>query len=356
MPDPTGLPTPYPEINALLSELLSAIREVLGAHFVGMYLDGSLAAGGFDSASDIDFVVVTDVDVDDGLFLALQALHERFNRLDSPWAIQLEGSYVSLAGVRRYDPQHARFPNIERGLGERLKIVDHDGWFTLHRHLLRAGGITLAGPPPHTLVDPVSTLQLRRAALQVLDSWAAHFSDRPEVLDFGGYQCYVVLTVCRILYTLQSGGVASKQISAEWAREALGMPWRELVERALVGRLQPRQKADAADIRASLDFIRFAQQASQPVRSFLHCEICSQLEDVETSFSKYGWPEMDRPLPPSAARLEVVEALTDYDPENHHIRRCRLCATRYQYDWSYDYLVNGSEDEERLARLVRLAW
>jgi len=53
--------TVYPEVNAVLQELLSGARALLGPRFVGMYLDGSLAIGDFDPGkSDLDFVVVTE--------------------------------------------------------------------------------------------------------------------------------------------------------------------------------------------------------------------------------------------------------------------------------------------------------
>lgn len=81
------------------------------------------------------------------------------------------------------------------------------------------------------------------------------------------------------------------------------------------------------------------------------CEICRELRDVETSFYKWGWDEQDRPLPPAASRLVPAEALDSYEKERHHLKRCPLCGTFYQYDWTYEYLSNGSEDEERLVRL-----
>ncbi len=81
------------------------------------------------------------------------------------------------------------------------------------------------------------------------------------------------------------------------------------------------------------------------------CEICRQLGDVDTSFSKYGWPENTTSLEPAAGQLELVAA--EYrDVERHHFRRCSLCGTYYQYDLTYEYLVNGSEDSEELRRLT----
>jgi hypothetical protein len=82
------------------------------------------------------------------------------------------------------------------------------------------------------------------------------------------------------------------------------------------------------------------------------CEICSQLKDVETSFYKWGWDEMDRPLPIAAARLVQVMTLDAYEPALRSLRQCPLCGTGYLYESSYEYLVNGSEDEEVLTRLT----
>jgi len=53
-------PTPYPDVNIVLHVLLKNVQTVLGNHFIGMYVYGSLASGDFDpQRSDIDFLVVT---------------------------------------------------------------------------------------------------------------------------------------------------------------------------------------------------------------------------------------------------------------------------------------------------------
>jgi hypothetical protein len=81
------------------------------------------------------------------------------------------------------------------------------------------------------------------------------------------------------------------------------------------------------------------------------CPVCGMLRDVETSFSKYGSPSMDRPLPEAAARLEIVPSLGEEDPRKGHTRRCPSCGAFFAYRLTYEYLVNGSEDEETLTRL-----
>jgi hypothetical protein len=235
---------------------------ILGSHFIGMYLDGSLASGDFDEDSDIDFVVVTDEDISGDLFSELQQMHDRIATIDSPFAVQLEGSYISRQGLRRFDPGHALHPNIERGNGERLKMVYHDDWWIIHRYILRERGITITGPAPQTLLDPVSPDDLRRAMLSILRGWATQILNHPNKINSRGYQSYVVLSLCRILYTLQFGDVVSKPVSARWAKETLDGQWVSLIDRAWEGRHHPEASADPEDINGTLEFIRFTLEYS----------------------------------------------------------------------------------------------
>ncbi len=46
----------YPEITFLLHELLEGMRNILKERLIGVYLEGSLANGRFDTASDVDFL------------------------------------------------------------------------------------------------------------------------------------------------------------------------------------------------------------------------------------------------------------------------------------------------------------
>ena len=259
-------PTAFPEVNAILQELLKSVQSILGSHIIGMYLDGSLTSGDFDQDSDIDFIVVTDEDISGDLFLTLQAMHDRIAAIDSLWAIQLEGSYISQHALRRYDPEHALHPNIERGTGERLKMADHGEVWAIHRYVLRERGITVIGPSPQTLIDSVSPNELRRAMLPALHGWATQILNNPDWIIGRGYQSYVVLTLCRILYTLQLGDVVSKPKAARWANETVGERWEALIDRAWVGRHNGQLTADTDDINQTLDFIRYALERSQQVK------------------------------------------------------------------------------------------
>ncbi len=136
------------------------------------------------------------------------------------------------------------------------------GWVML-RHVLRERGVTLASPAPRTLIDPVPPDELRQAALAELHNWEAPLLDNPAQIENRGYQSYIVLTLCRILYTLQFGEIVSKQVAAHWAQETLDQRWSTLTERAWAGRKNPGLKAASGDVNGTLEFIQYALERSQ---------------------------------------------------------------------------------------------
>ncbi len=264
-------PTPYADINTLLRELLAGVQTILGSHLIGIYLEGSLANGDFDASSDVDFVVVSDIVIDEErtpeLFAALYAMHERIAAGESSWAIQLEGSYLSQHALRRYDRTDALHPNLERGPGERLKMVLHDESWVTHRHILRQHGITLLGPPIQTLVDPVTPADLRLGMQVILRRWVAPMLENPAPIASPGYQSYIVLSLCRILYTLHHGAVVSKRVAAQWAMETVAKPWATLIKHAEQTRDSGEWAAPADPMPDTLAFMRYILAESQSVEN-----------------------------------------------------------------------------------------
>lgn len=258
---------PDPDARQIFDRLVTSMRETLGGELVALYLDGSLTNGDFDVDSDIDFVAVTRGEIPEATFQALQEMHDRIAALDSIWAIQLEGSYLSARAVRRFDPAYVLYPNIERGRGERLKLARHAAAWDIHRWVLRERGITVLGPDPRELVDPVPPARLREVMRPALFEWAQRLLDDPGLLRMRGYQTYIVLTMCRVLYTSANGAVASKPAAARWAKQHLDPRWWGLIDRTWEGRHNPDTPAAPDEIQATLDFIRYAQEAYRGIES-----------------------------------------------------------------------------------------
>ncbi len=245
-------PTDDPEINAVLSEVLSGARGILGDHFVGMYLDGSLAIGSFEpDKSDLDFVVVTGVDVSAGTFAALKTMHDRIASEASKWARELEGSYISQHALR-HDRRPAAHPYIDRGSGLAMARPE-SGYWAIHRHVLREHGVVLAGPLPRTLIDPVSPEELREAVRGILREWWKPMLVDGPLLQNTFYRCYAVLTMSRMLYTIRHGAIVTKPIAARWAQETVDSRWTPLIRSALAW-----SREEPPDLEETLAYIRYA--------------------------------------------------------------------------------------------------
>lgn len=253
MPD-SSIPrfTPYPGVNAILQMLLEQVHAVLGDELVGMYLYGSLSEGDFDPASsDIDFVVVTAEELPERVVAALKEMHARISAGGLTWSKKLEGSYIPRPAWRRYNPAYARHPSI--GVDWPFGAGEHGPDWIIQRHIVRERGVTLWGPSPAMLIDPVIPADLRRASCDAaLHFWSGQLAG-PAWLRPRNYQAFAILTMCRILYTLARGETASKPVAAAWARKTLGITWAPLIDRALRWRHDDRPD----DMEEMLDFVRY---------------------------------------------------------------------------------------------------
>ena len=249
---PTG-PTQYKNVNTLLHLLLTKVRAVLREKLVGMYLYGSLSLGDFDpEASDVDFLVVTTEEFPPELLEHLRDMHANIASSGLPYADRLEGSYIPLTPLRRYDPHDARHPTI--GVDWEFHVGQHGSNWVIERYIVREHGVIVWGPSPTTLIDPISPLELRKAVCEQLkDFWYPQLAG-PEWLRPRDYQSFAVLTMCRALYTLSQGTVASKPAAAAWAQHDLDSQWGPIIEQALAW----RHHHERDDLTETLGFLRYA--------------------------------------------------------------------------------------------------
>lgn len=220
-------PTRYPELNELLIQLVTTARNILGDHFIGAYLQGSFAVGDADLHSDCDFLIFINEQLTDAQELELRRLHDEIPTREGHWTHHLEGSY----------PVASEFKTLER-LDAKWLYIDH-GWREMQwdthcnncwaRWSLREKGITLIGPDPKTLVDPIPTEIMRAEARKLLVNIVEDtHSWMPPTIAWG--QRYMVTTACRMLYTLTTGEVTSKAYSLDWAADHLDSRWLGLLK------------------------------------------------------------------------------------------------------------------------------
>src|SRR6187455_2090443 len=108
--------TTYPEINALLDDLLAQIHAVLGQKLVGVYLYGSLVWGDFDrESSDIDLVVAVSSELDEQEFNNLDRMQLGFVEQHSFWEGRIEIAYISAAALQTFKSHNSQIAVISPG-------------------------------------------------------------------------------------------------------------------------------------------------------------------------------------------------------------------------------------------------
>jgi predicted nucleotidyltransferase len=260
-----GSPTVFPELNELLGELVSRVESTLGKNLVGAYLTGSFALGDADLKSDCDFVVVTKDRVTADQERALRELHDEIPTRSGYWAHNLEGSYAPRADLETLEALDKRWLYVDRGWRE-MQWSRHCNREDV-RWTLRERGITLAGPQPRSLVAKVSTDVLRSKMPPLLASFV------PDLLSWTSFdiawsQRYAVTTVCRMLYTFDTGEVASKRASLEWAKHTLSPEWQDLILQVLDDRpLAWNDPPRPGSVEATKAFVDYGKERSSPAHA-----------------------------------------------------------------------------------------
>jgi hypothetical protein len=87
-------------------------------------------------------------------------------------------------------------------------------------------------------LDSVSSEEIQAAVRVNMARWIA-WINQPDDPDWRlplAEMAYIVETMCRVLYTLATGELASKRQSVAWALETLSQPWRATVEHSRLWR------------------------------------------------------------------------------------------------------------------------
>ena len=262
-------PTPYPDLNAVLRELVENMQVVLGGTFVAAYLQGSFAAGDFDRHSDVDWLAVVEDELSDDHVAALQTMHERIYGLGCAWAQHLEGSYFPKEILRHLSQRGQQLWYLDNG-ARSLVRSEHCNTAVV-RWTVREHGIALAGPEPAALLDPIPNELLRQEIRETIHDWGQQILADPGHYANHFYQTFIVLSYCRMLHSLHTGRIGSKRAGAEWAKAHLDPSWAGLIDRTWTGRPVPeasvRRPADPADFQSTLAFIRHITDLSREVET-----------------------------------------------------------------------------------------
>lgn len=262
-------PTPFPELNEVLSEFIASIKAILQDNFVGAYLQGSLATGGFDEHSDVDYLIVINKEIAVDQLEKLQDMHERIFNLKSYWAQHLEGSYFPKDILWTRTRCKEKLWYLDNG-SRKLVQSDHCNTIVV-RWLVREKGVVIEGPSPKTLIEEIDADTLRQDIYSTMHTWGKKILSDPQRYNNHFYQTFIVLSYCRMLHDLIRGTNNSKQVGADWTKKNLDPYWNGLVDRTWAGRPVPEESikrpADPKDFADTLKFVEYIIKESEKYKS-----------------------------------------------------------------------------------------
>jgi Domain of unknown function (DUF4111) len=217
--------TPYPDVNSLVETLLAGIQTILSEKLIGLYAFGSLVTGDFNLArSDVDLAAVLTDDLDDEEFVRLLGMHMQIAKNNPRWDDRIEVGYIAAKNLRAFDPSRT-IAVISPGEPFHFRAAE-SGWL-FNLDVLRKQGLVIFGPPPDTLIDPISKEDLDRAMKDLLRLWRIWIDDPDPNLSHS-QQAYPIMTMCRALRTFRTGDFVSKNEAVRWA--AIELPeWSTLI-------------------------------------------------------------------------------------------------------------------------------
>jgi hypothetical protein len=166
-----------------------------------LYLYGSQVTGDFNTErSDIDVLAALSGDVNDQEADDLRKMHDDFADKHARWAGRIEAQYLSVAALQTFKIQTSKMAVISPG--EPFHIIEAGNEYSISWYVVQEHSITLYGPPPQTLIEPMSKGEFIDTVADHAIQWSEWIQTTSKLPPS---QAYAIFTICRALYSYEHG-------------------------------------------------------------------------------------------------------------------------------------------------------
>ncbi|MGE7941627.1 aminoglycoside adenylyltransferase domain-containing protein [Lysinibacillus xylanilyticus] len=215
------------EVKKVMMLYSSSLNEMFPNQVLGVYLYGSSVLDAFHpESSDIDFVTVFSREMTGEELKKLSYLHKNV-RARNPLVKKFECEYLSLNEQNQLDLDKS-FPFFEgtKCKGERrlMKVAVYQ---------LVHDSYAVYGPNFSTYYSRIDWQDIMQEMEYNLNHYIANKASRSYLFLFDSWIEFIVLTLCRVYYTLKTGKITSKELACEEVIKDFDLTYSVILQEAL---------------------------------------------------------------------------------------------------------------------------
>lgn len=230
-----ALPT---EVEQLMERYTVELKEIfLDEKIVGVYIYGSIALGAFHKeTSDVDFVTVINDSVNEAEKQQLVELHKKLS--DNMLGKRMDGMYIPLADLGKYNDEMNEYVYCADG---KANVGHWDinavTWWTLKNQ-----GITVTGKEAEDLPLQIQWNDVVNTMKYNVEQYWSEKAKKPYLFFIEEWVESAVVTMGRILYTLDHKTIVSKDRGLQYLSERSAEEWELLLKEVARIRQNPKEK------------------------------------------------------------------------------------------------------------------
>lgn len=226
------------EVQQLMEQYIAELKEIFSDEkIVGVYIYGSIALGAFHiETSDVDFVAVISDYVNEAEKQQIIELHKKLRK--STLGKRMDGMYIPLADLGKYNDEMDEYVYCAEGKADvGYWDINAVTWWTLKNQ-----GITVTGKEVEGLLFQIKWDDVVNTMKYNVEHYWLGKAKQPYLFFIEEWVESAVVTMGRILYTLDHKTIVSKDRGLQYMLELYSHKWEPLLRE--VGRIRhnPKEK------------------------------------------------------------------------------------------------------------------